>query len=71
MAPPRISRQCRPVSRGERAGHQHEPHAVHGPFLQLHRALPHAEEQTGSPGRGHCHAKLQALPQGTWQEGGR
>ena len=64
LAPPRISRQCCPPSRGELAGHQQEPHAVHGPLLQLRRALPHAEERAGSPGRGHRHAKPQALPQG-------
>ena len=33
-------------------GHQQEPHAVHGLLLQLHRALPPAEERAGSPGRG-------------------
>ena len=57
--------------RGELAGHQQEPHAVHGLLLQLRRALPPAEERTGSPGRGHRHAKPQALPQGTWQEADR
>ena len=46
------------------SGCQQEPHAVHG-FLQLHRAPPPAEEQTGSPGRGHHHAKPEALPQET------
>ena len=71
LAPPRISRQCCPPSRGELAGHQQEPHAVHGPLLQLSRALPHAEERAGSPGHGHCHAKPQALPQGTRQEADR
>ena len=71
LAPPRISRQCCPPSRGELAGHQQEPHAVHGPLLQLRRALPHAEERAGSPGRGHRHAKPQALPQGTRQEADR
>ena len=34
-------------------------------------ALPHAEERAGSPGRGHRHAKPQALPQGTRQEADR
>ena len=68
LAPPRISQQCCPPSRGELAGHQQEPHAVHGLLLQLCRAVPHAEERAGSPGRGHHHAKLQALPQGTQQE---
>ena len=29
LAPPRISRQCCPLSRGELEGHQQEPHAVH------------------------------------------
>ena len=29
LASPRISRQCCPPSRGELAGHQQEPHAVH------------------------------------------
>ena len=67
LAPPQISRQCCPMSRGEFAGHQQEPHAVHGPLLQLRRALPPAEERTRSPGRGHRHAKPQALPQGTRQ----
>ena len=71
LAPPRISRQCCPPSRGELAGHQQEPHAVHGPLLQLSSALPHAEERAGSPGRGHRHAKPQALPQGTRQEADR
>ena len=71
MAPPQISWQCCPLSRGELAGHQQEPHAVHGPLLQLRRALPPAEERTGSPGRGHRHAKPQALPQGTQQEADR
>ena len=46
LAPPRIIRQCCPPSRGELAGHQQEPHAVHGPLLQLRRALPHAEEKS-------------------------
>ena len=68
LAPPRISWQCCPPSRGELAGHQQEPHAVHGPLLQLRRALPPAEERTRSPGHGHHHAKPQALPQGTRQE---
>ena len=71
LAPPQISQQRCPPSRGELAGHQQEPHAVHGPLLQLRRALPHAEERAGSPGRGHCHAKPQALPQGTRQEADR
>ena len=71
LAPPRISRQCCPPSRLELAGHQQEPHAVHGPLLQLRRALPPAEERTGSPGHGHRHAKPQALPQGTRQEADR
>ena len=71
LAPPRISRQCCPPSRGELAGHQQEPHAVHGPLLQLRGALPPAEERAGSPGRGHCLAKPQALPQGTRQEADR
>ena len=44
LAPPRISRQCCLPSRGELAGHQQEPHAVHGPLLQLRCALPPAEE---------------------------
>ena len=44
LAPPRISRQCCPPSRGQLAGHQQEPHAVHGPLLQLHHGLPPAEE---------------------------
>ena len=48
-----------------------EPHAVHGPLLQLRRALPPAEERTGSSGRGHRHAKPQALPLGTRQEADR
>ena len=60
LAPPRISRQCCPPSPGELAGHQQEPHAVHGPLLQLRHALPPAEERTGSPGRVHRHAKPQA-----------
>ena len=63
LAPPRISRQCCLRSGGELAGHQQEPHAVHGPLLQLRRA--------GSPGRRHRHAKSQALPQGTRQEADR
>ena len=71
LTPPRISRQCCPLSPGELAGHQQEPHAVHGPLLQLRHALPHAEERAGSPGRGHRHAKPQALPQGTRQEADR
>ena len=71
LAPPRFSRQCCPPSHGELAGHQQEPHAVHGPLLQLSRALPHAEERAGSPGRGHRHAKPQALPRGTRQEADR
>ena len=58
LAPPRISRQCCPPSRGELASHQQEPHGVHRPLLQLRRALPPAEERTGSPVRG----------QGTLQE---
>ena len=45
--------------------------AVHGPLLQLCRALPPAEERGGSPRRGHRHAKPQALPQGTRQEADR
>ena len=65
LAPPRISRQCC------LAGHQQEPHAVHGPLLQLCRALSPAEERAGSPGRGHRHAKPQALPQGSRQEADR
>ena len=68
LAPPRIIRQCCQPSRGELTGHQQEPHAVHGPLLQLRRALPHAEERAGSPGRGQRHAKPKALPQGTRQE---
>ena len=44
---------------------------IHGPLLQLRRALPPAEERAGSPGRGHRHAKPQALPQGTQQEADR
>ena len=32
------------------------------------RALPPAEERTGRPGRGHRHAKPQAIPEGTQQE---
>ena len=52
LAPPRISWQCCPPSPGELAGHQQEPHAVHRPLLQLRRALPPAEERTGSPVRG-------------------
>ena len=71
LAPTRIGRQCCPLSRGELAGHQNEPHAVHGPLLQLPRALPHAEERAGSPGHGHRHAKPQALPQGTQQDADR
>ena len=71
LAPPQISWQCCPLSRGERARRQQEPHAVHGPFLQLCCALPPAEERTGSPGSGHHHAKPQALPQGTRQEADR
>ena len=39
LAPPQISRQCCPTSRGELASHQQEPHAVHGPLLQLRHAL--------------------------------
>ena len=62
LAPPWITRQCCPPSRGELAGHQQEPHAVHGPLLQLCCAHPPAEERAGSPGRGHRHANLQALP---------
>ena len=57
LAPPRISRQCCSPSRVELTGHQQEPHAVHGPLLQLRRTLSPAEERTGSPGRGHRHAK--------------
>ena len=34
LAPPWISRQCCLPSRGELAGHQQEPHAVHGLLLQ-------------------------------------
>ena len=68
LAPPRISRQCCPLSRGELAGHQQEPHAVHGPLLQLRRALPQAKKRAGSPGHRHRHAKPQALPQGIRQE---
>ena len=67
LAPPPISRQCCLPSRGELAGHPQELHAVHGPPLQLRHALPPAEERTGSPGRGHHHAKPQALPQRTRQ----
>ena len=59
------------VRRLVESGHQQEPHAVHGPLLQLRRALPPAEERTGSPCRGHRHAKPQALPQGTRQEADR
>ena len=58
-------------SRGELAGPQQEPHAVHGPLLQLCHDLPPAKERTGSPGLGHRHAKRQALPQGTRQEADR
>ena len=68
---PLLSRQCCPPSRGELAGHQQEPHAVHGPLIQLRRALPPAEERTENPGRLHRHAKTQALPQGTRQEADR
>ena len=68
LAPPRISPQCCPPSHGELTGHQKEPHAVHGLLLQLCRALPPAEERTGRPGRGHRHAKPQAIPEGTQQE---
>ena len=71
LAAPWISRQCCPPSRGELTGHQQEPHAVHGPLLQLHRSLPPAEEQTGSPACRHRYAKPQALPQGTRQEADR
>ena len=60
LASPRISQQCCPPSRGELTGCQQEPHAVHGPFLQLRHTLPPAEERTGSPGRGHRHAKRQS-----------
>ena len=66
LAPPRISLQCCPPSRVELAGQQQEPHAVHGPLLQLRRALPPAKELTGNR-----HAKPQALPQGTRQEADR
>ena len=59
---------CCPLSCGELAGRQQEPHAVHGPFLQLCHALPPAEERTGSPGLWHPHAKPQALHQGTQHE---
>ena len=69
LAPPQISRQCCTPPRGLAvSGHHQEPHAVHGPLLQLRRALPPVEERAGSPGRGHRHAKPQALPQGTLQE---
>ena len=71
LAPPQISRQCCPPSRGELACRQQEPHALHGPFLQLRLALPFAEERTESPGRGHRHSKPQALPQETRQEADR
>ena len=40
-------------------------------LLQLCHTLPPAEERAGSPGRGHGHAKPQALPQGTRQEADR
>ena len=69
LAPPWVSQQCCPPSRGELAGHQQEPHAVHGLVLQLRRTLPHAEERSGSPG--HRHAKPQALPKETRQEADR
>ena len=71
LAPPQISRQCCPLSRGELSGHQQEPHAVHGPLLQLCHTLPPAKERAGSRGCGHRHAKPQALPQGTRQEADR
>ena len=50
------------------AGHQQEPHAVYGLFLQLCHALPPAEERIMSTASGHRHAKPQALPKGTLQE---
>ena len=71
LAPPRISRQCCPSSCGKFAGHQQEPHAVHGPLLQLCCALTPAEERAGSPGHRHRHAKPTALPQVTRQEADR
>ena len=40
LAYPRISWQCCPPSHGGLTGHQQEPHAVHGPLLQLRHALP-------------------------------
>ena len=67
LAPHQISRQCCTPSHGELAGRQQQPHAVHGPFLQLCRALLPADEQTGSPGSRHCHAKPQELHLGIRQ----
>ena len=64
LASPRINQQCYLPSCGQLAGHQQEPHAVHGSFLQLCHDLPPAEERTWSPGSGHRHAKPQALPHG-------
>ena len=39
LAPPRISRQCCLSSHGYLTGRQQEPHAVHGPFLELCHAM--------------------------------
>ena len=52
LALPWINQQCYLTSCGELAGHQQEPHAVHGSFLQL------------CPGSGHRHAKPQVLRHG-------
>ena len=67
LVPPWISWQCCPPSHGELAGHQQEPHAVHGPLLQLRHTLPPDRTwlvRIPVPGSSVCHRLegLQAHP---------